>query len=86
MKTKSNVINIAIEKSICHQNGVATVEHGWSKMDEVIVMESPLIPILKNALLDLKGLKYSHYEGSPHNAGGDHFVDFENKIALSFPL
>lgn len=87
MTIQCQQIDSVIKLAEKHGNKVKEVVTGWTNMDKVIYMVSPMLPTLKNEVMSsVKGVRYRKNEGSVHYPDDERFICDECKVAILFPL
>jgi hypothetical protein len=66
-------------------NAIAEIQHGWTKVDEVVVMKLPLSPQVRDEIGALPEVKYAAPFRSPHYPYEDRFICGAERAAISFP-
>lgn len=82
---KSSLIERATQAAVSHGNAILEVSEGWSKMNQVVHMRSPLTAELKLAISSIATLRYWLSPPTPHNASEEGFTDDGERVAIAFP-
>jgi hypothetical protein len=82
---KSKSIEAAAQVAATHGNGIVEVSEGWSKVKQVVHMQTPLTDEVRTAISAIATLRHWLVEQTPHNAGEEGFTDDQEKVAIAFP-
>ncbi|MBV8798830.1 MAG: hypothetical protein JO208_03330 [Alphaproteobacteria bacterium] len=82
---ESPVIRQAVELATSGGNEISEVQHGWSKLREVIAMKFPLSDGTRERLFAMPALRYYPPFKSPHYVPDEGFICDDEKAAISFP-
>ncbi|MBM1023792.1 hypothetical protein EIC82_20805 [Enterobacter sp. A11] len=84
--SKSPYIDHAIDLAKSKGNSINDIVDGWSKVEQVIYMSSPLTNDVRQIIENSEpSLRYWNAERTPHNRAEEGFICDEYKVAITFP-
>ena len=83
--TFSRAIDAAVASAEAEGNAVSEISTGWTKVREVVHMQSPMTDVLRSLLERDFQLRYWSTQPTPHNKAEEGFTDDTEKVAISFP-
>jgi hypothetical protein len=86
MKTLSSKIDHAILIAERKGNKVAEITTGWTKVKQVVQMESPASEEILSEIAKIPFLRNWETLPTPHNKGEHGFTDDDEKVAITFPI
>lgn len=84
--SKSPYIDYAIALAKSKGNSINDIVDGWSKVEQVIYMSSPLTNEVRQLIETSEpSLRYWNAERTPHNLAEEGFICDEYKVGITFP-
>ena len=83
--TYSTAIDSVVKKAIADGNRVLEISTGWTKVREVVRMESPISDETRIFFDKNNRLRAWSTEQTPHNRAEEGYTDDVDKVAISFP-
>lgn len=84
--SKSPYIDHAIDFAKRKGNSINEIVDGWSKVEQVIYMSSPLSNEVRQLIETSEpSLRYWNAERTPHNPAEEGFICDEYKVGITFP-